>query len=77
MDLASRPAFARPVSAVSISIVDAQDGMTLLEYFAGQSLAGYRSTQLAYDAQPDDVARWAVADAKALCAALQKAKPVK
>lgn len=77
MDLSSRPAF--PRSDVNVPTYepsrDGDPGMTLLEYFAGQSLAGYRANPETFEANADAVARWAVADAKALCAAL--AKPAK
>ncbi len=47
-------------------------GLTMLDYFAGQALAGYRSRTDTHMDQPDEVARDSYTDAEAMLAERQK-----
>lgn len=65
MSDSNKPAFPRP--GFTASETESQEGMTLLEYYAGQILAGMLASYVAAgDPEPAKAAKKAVAYAKAL-----------
>ena len=76
------PAFPIPRNHDSGDAIFARgDGMTLLDYFAGKALTGYRCAYHQWYQQvgatgefatPDQIAEWSYADAKAMLRAREK-----
>lgn len=58
------------------SITSMIGGMSLLDYYAGQALAGYRACDFAVSSKKENVARWCLDDAEAIVAEKRKRESI-
>lgn len=64
-------AFPRPFSLDGLTKHEPQEGMSLLQYYAGMALMGIAASRPTPERKPEDVAKWCRMVAEAMVAELE------